>query len=69
MHDEPVVEVEDRGSGKGEIEAGLQMDTGAELLVVVVMVVVLDGGVNWPLSLVAPSRTGEPFFFRGLFVA
>ena len=38
----------DRGSDSGEMEAGLQIDTGA-LLLEMAGTEVLEGGVNWPL--------------------
>lgn len=59
----------DCGSGRGEMEAGLQMEAGAALLLLLTAGrEVLEGGVNCllaPLSEPA-SRTGEDFFFTGL---
>lgn len=57
----------DRGSERGEMEAGLQMDTGA-LLLEMAGTVVLAGGVNWPLVALSEliSLAGELFFFAGL---
>lgn len=65
---EEAEEVEDRGSDRGEMEAGLQMDTGAVLLLTTGSEVV-QGGVNCPLATLVSepaSLTGEPFFFTGL---
>lgn len=60
----------DSGSESGEMEAGLQIDTGAALLLTAGSEA-LEGGVNWPLAPLSelPSRTGEPFFFTGLVTA
>lgn len=56
------------GSDRGEMDAGLQMDTGA-LLVVLEMAgtEVLAGGVNCPLVPLSEltSRAGEVFFLAG----
>lgn len=70
MQDEDV----ESASGRGEMDAGLQMDTGAAAAVVVdaaawtADTVLLAGGVNWPplapLSELA-SRAGELFFLVG----
>lgn len=67
----------DSGSDSGEMEAGLQMDTGAALppppppLLLTAGSEVLEGGVNWPLAPLSElaSLTGEPFFFIGLLTA
>ena len=57
----------DRGSDSGEMEAGLQIDTGA-LLLEMTGTEVLEGGVIWPL--VPPSeitsQAGDVFFLAGL---
>lgn len=57
----------DRGSERGEMEAGLQMDTGA-LVLEMVGTAVLGGGVNCPLAPLSEltSRPGELFFLAGL---
>lgn len=57
----------DKGSDSGEMEAGLQIDTGA-LLLAMVGTEVLEGGVNWPLAPLSEltSRAGEVFFLAGL---
>lgn len=57
----------DRGSESGEMDAGLQMDTGA-LLLEMVGTEVLEGGVNCPLVPLSEltSRAGEFFFLAGL---
>lgn len=72
MQEEDDEEEEDaeRGSGRGEMEAGLQMDTGAVLLLTDGRVV-LEGGVNWPLAPLSEpvSLSGDPFFLTGLFTA
>jgi len=54
------------GSDSGEMEAGLQMDTGA-VVVEMAGTVVLEGGVNWPLAPLSElaSRAGELFFLAG----
>lgn len=56
----------DKGSDSGEMEAGLQIDTGA-LLLAMVGTEVLEG-VNWPLVPLSEltSRAGEVFFLAGL---
>lgn len=66
MQDEEEVE---SGSESGEMEAGLQMDTGAVLLLTT-GIEVLEGGVNWPLAPLSElaSLIGEPFFLTGLVV-
>lgn len=63
MHEEEV----DRGSERGEMDAGLQIDTGA-LLLEMAGTEVLAGGVNWPLVPLSEltSLAGELFFFAGL---
>lgn len=60
----------DSGSESGEMEAGLQIDTGAALLLTAGSEVV-EGGVNCPLAPLSElaSLTGEPFFFTGLLTA
>lgn len=57
----------DMGSGRGEMEAGLQMDTGVAAVLTGGREA-LEGGVNWPLAPLSElaSRTGEGFFFTGL---
>lgn len=57
----------DKGSDSGEMEAGLQIDTGA-LLLAMVGTEVLEGGVNWPLAPLSEltSRAREVFFLAGL---
>lgn len=57
----------DRGSERGEMDAGLQMDTGAVLVEMAGTVVVLVGGVNWPLAPFSEltSLVGELFFLAG----
>lgn len=57
----------DKGSDSGEMEAGLQIDTGA-LLLAMVGTEELEGGVNWPLVPLSEltSRAGEVFFLAGL---
>lgn len=57
----------DSGSDSGEMEAGLQIDTGAALLLAGGREVV-EGGVNCPLAPLSElaSLTGEAFFFTGL---
>jgi len=57
----------DRGSDSGEMEAGLQIDTGA-LLLEMAGTEVLEGGVNWPLVPLSEltSRAGDVFFLAGL---
>lgn len=64
MHEEEEVE---SGSERGEMEAGLQIDTGAVLLLTA-GIGVLEGGVNWPLAPLSElaSLIGELFFFTGL---
>lgn len=54
------------GSDSGEMEAGLQMDTGA-VVVETAGTEVLEGGVNWPLAPLSElaSRAGELFFLAG----
>ncbi|TNN37214.1 hypothetical protein EYF80_052623 [Liparis tanakae] len=54
----------DRGSESGEMDAGLQMDAGAVLVAMAGAVVVLAGGVNWPLAPLSEltSLVGELFF-------
>lgn len=49
------------------MEAGLQMDTGA-LLLLTAGIVVLGGGVNWPLAPLSElaSLIGELLFLTGL---
>ena len=49
------------------MEAGLQMDTGAVLVEMAGTVVVLEGGVNWPLAPLSElaSLAGELFFLAG----
>lgn len=56
----------DKGSESGEMDAGLQMDTGA-LLLEMVGTEVLEGGVNCPLVPLSEltSRAGEFFFLAG----
>lgn len=56
----------DRGSESGEMDAGLQMETGA-LLLEMVGTEVLEGGVNCPLVPLSEltSRAGEFFFLAG----
>lgn len=59
----------DSGSERGEMEAGLQMETGAAVLLLLTAgMEVLEGGVNWPLAALSElgSLTGDPFFFTGL---
>jgi len=60
----------DSGSESGEMEAGLQIDTGAALLLTAGREV-LGGGVNCPLAPLSElaSLTGELFFFTGLVTA
>lgn len=72
MHEEE--EVVERGSESGEMDAGLQIDTGAALLPLLLLTdgsVVFEGGVNCPLAPLSElaSLTGEPFFFSGLLTA
>lgn len=57
----------DSGSESGEMDAGLQMDTGAVVVEMAGTVVVLVGGVNWPLAPLSEltSRVGELFFLAG----
>ena len=57
----------DKGSDSGEMEAGLQIDTGA-LLLEMAGTEVLEGGANWPLIPLSEltSRAGEVFFFAGV---
>lgn len=57
----------DKGSESGEMDAGLQMDTGAVLVETAGTVVVLVGGVNWPLAPLSEltSLVGELFFLAG----
>ncbi len=57
----------DRGSESGEMDAGLQIDTGAVLVEMAGTVVVLVGGVNWPLAPLSEltSLVGELFFLAG----
>lgn len=57
----------DRGSERGEMEAGLQMEAGAALPLAAGREV-LGGGVNCPLAPLSElaSRSGEAFFFAGL---
>lgn len=64
----------DSGSDSGEMEAGLQIDTGAALPLLLLLTAgseVPEGGVNWPLAPLSElaSLTGEPFFFIGLLTA
>lgn len=64
----------DSGSESGEIEAGLQIDTGAALLLLLLLTTgseVVEGGVNCPLVPFSEptSLAGEPFFFSGLLTA
>lgn len=64
----------DSGSESGEMDAGLQMETGAALPALLLLTggrEVLEGGVNWPLAPLSEltSLTGEGFFFRGLLTA
>ena len=64
----------DSGSDSGEMEAGLQIDTGAALLLLLLLTggrEVVEGGVNCPLAPLSElaSLTGEPFFFTGLLTA
>ena len=62
----------DSGSDSGEMEAGLQIDTGAALLLLLTGGrEVVEGGVNCPLAPLSElaSLTGEPFFFTGLLTA
>lgn len=56
----------DKGSDSGEIEAGLQIETGA-LLLEMAGTEVLEGGVNWPLAVLSEltSRAGDAFFLAG----
>lgn len=56
----------DRGSESGEMEAGLQIETGA-LLLEMAGTEVLEGGVNWPLAPLSEltSLAGEVFFLAG----
>ena len=63
MQDDEEVE---SGSARGEMEAGLQMETGAALLLTA-GIGVLEGGVYWPLAPLSElaSRMGEPFFLTG----
>lgn len=70
QEEEAEVVEEDSGSDRGEMEAGLQMDTGAALLLTA-GIGVLEGGVNCPLAPLSElaSRTGELFFFTGLLTA
>ena len=55
------------GSDSGEMDAGLQIDTGAVLVGMAGTVVVLAGGVNWPLAPLSEltSLVGELFFLAG----
>lgn len=57
----------ERGSASGEMEAGLQIDTGAVLVDMEGTEVVLEGGVNWPLAPLSElaSLAGELFFLAG----
>lgn len=57
----------DRGSDSGEMEAGLQIDTGA-LLLEMAGTEVLEERVNWPLVPLSEltSRAGDVFFLAGL---
>lgn len=61
----------DSGSESGEMDAGLQIDTGAALLLLTAGSEVLAGGVNCPLAPLSElaSLTGELFFFNGLLAA
>lgn len=63
MHEDEV----DKGSDRGEMDAGLQIDTGALLVEIAGTVVVLVGGVNWPLAPLSEltSLAGELFFLAG----
>lgn len=57
----------DRGSDSGEMEAGLQIDTGA-LLLEMAGTEVLEERVNWPLVPLSEltSWAGDIFFLAGL---
>ncbi|TNN64081.1 hypothetical protein EYF80_025699 [Liparis tanakae] len=61
----------DSGSDSGEMEAGLQMDTGGAALPLTAGSEGPEGGVNWPLAPLSElaSRAGELFFFTGLLTA
>lgn len=61
----------DRGSGIGEMEAGLQMETVALALELGVTDVPVGGGLYCPLVLVSElvSRAGDVFFFAGRALA
>lgn len=62
----------DSGSESGEMDAGLQIDTGAAVLLLLTAgSEVLAGGVNCPLAPLSElaSLTGELFFFNGLLTA
>lgn len=64
----------DSGSESGEMDAGLQIETGAALPPLLPLTggrEVLEGGVNWPLAPLSElaSLTGEDFFFSGLLTA
>lgn len=72
MQEEEEEEV-DSGSESGEMDAGLQMETGAALPPPLLTGgrEVLEGGVNCPLAPLSEltSLTGEDFFFRGFATA
>lgn len=64
----------DSGSDSGEMEAGLQIDTGGAALLLLLLTAgreVVEGGVNCPLAPLSElaSLTGELFFFTGLLTA
>lgn len=75
MQEEEEEEEVDSGSESGEMDAGLQMETGAALLPPLPLPLLLtggrealEGGVNCPLAPLSEltSLTGEDFFFSGL---
>lgn len=61
-------EVVERGSGRGEMEAGLQMDAGAPVLLGMGAKEALETGVNGPCTSELVSRAGEDFFLTGRFL-
>lgn len=74
MQEEEEEEEVDSGSESGEMDAGLQMETGAALPPPLLLTggrEVLEGGVNCPLAPLSEltSLTGEDFFFRGFATA